>query len=925
MNRGLCSLLALVLVGATSADAQLPTSELLNVIPPGGAAGSTVDLSIDGSNLEEPGTLVFSAEGFKVTPVMSAPTPLTGKTWQDPKRFKVEIPVSVKPGTYHVRFSGAFGVSSSLPFVVSNLKEVVEVAGNNEPAKAMPLNAGELVNGKTDEGKPDIYSIEAKAGETIAVECLAGAIGSRLEPRLVLRTPEGRIALETAGGLSRDGYLTHKAGSDGTYLLAVIDFLTKGGNDYYYRLRRTGGMPGEAVFPPAVERGKEAMIRIGEREITVKAPEEGALRNDPAPAPWHVIEEGFEHEGAWIGIANAPVVVENETSDEPQPVAVPCEIAGRFTNRGDRDAYEFDGVKGKSYIIDVLSERTGRDIDAAFSVEKVTKNDKGEVTVANVASADDTANTSGGKALPLTTRDPSLRVNADADARYRVTIWDNFGGFSDDHSYRMRISEPKPDFRLIAKPKYEFPDKKKLVNASPVLRKGSAVSFDVYALRVDGFEGEVALGIEGVPEGVDIVGDKSFPAKDLHSRITLIENGAKAPWNGSVKITGKAKIGEKEVVRIAVPVQLAKSVNDYDREMVEMRTGGNFVVSILDEAYPLEVKAEVQGPLVSSLGATLEIPVKLTRTGQFKGNVKVRPINLPGMAKAPELNLDPKKDGGTLKIVFNTANNNKFAPGHHNFLLQADGTATLEMRKQAKEEAENLKKESEKAAAELAAASKKAAETKKAAEAALANARKDTALTAEEKAKKISEGEKAIADATAAATAAAEKSKNAEAEKKAFADRAKTLADRWKKKDYKLVTWSAPLQLKLESCPVRFSGDIAPQSLAPGSKGALPVKVERLYGFADSVSVTLELPEPSKKALVPEALVIAKETAEGSMPVGIKPEAAPGDYPAKLVAKVKFNGMDLKTEKDVVFKVTPPAPAPAPAEPKPDPAAPAAQ
>ena len=51
---------AVLSVCAQLATAQLPTARLLSVFPPGGAAGSSVEVTVAGSDLDEAAALVFS-------------------------------------------------------------------------------------------------------------------------------------------------------------------------------------------------------------------------------------------------------------------------------------------------------------------------------------------------------------------------------------------------------------------------------------------------------------------------------------------------------------------------------------------------------------------------------------------------------------------------------------------------------------------------------------------------------------------------------------------------------------------------------------------------------------------------------------------------------------------------------------------------
>ena len=60
------------------------------------------------------------------------------------------------------------------------------------------------------------------------------------------------------------------------------------------------------------------------------------------------------------------------------------------------------------------------------------------------------------------------------------------------YGYRLRISAPRPDFEL------------RIVPSSINVAAGATLPLTVYALRRDGFSGEITLGIEGHVAGIHI-------------------------------------------------------------------------------------------------------------------------------------------------------------------------------------------------------------------------------------------------------------------------------------------------------------------------------------------------------------------------------------------------------------------------------------
>jgi hypothetical protein len=109
-----------------------------------------------------------------------------------------------------------------------------------------------------------------------------------------------------------------------------------------------------------------------------------------------------------------------------------------------------------------------------------------------------------------------------------------------DFSYRLRIGPPQPDFELRVVPSG--------VNA----RAGMNVPVTVYALRRDGFAGDIRLALKGAPAGFSLTGGL-LPAGEDKVRVTLTVPAAPLDKAVSLHLEGEAKIGGHDVRHAAVP------------------------------------------------------------------------------------------------------------------------------------------------------------------------------------------------------------------------------------------------------------------------------------------------------------------------------------------------------------------------------------
>ncbi len=153
----------------------------------------------------------------------------------------------------------------------------------------------------------------------------------------------------------------------------------------------------------------------------------------------------------FLGYATAPVVAETEPNDDaakPQVVSVPCEFAGHFNRRGDDDWIAFDAHKGDVFWLEMMAQRLGQAADPYLLLQRVTKNDKGEVQASDIQELDDATKNIGGFSYKTATDDPSVRFDVPEDGRYRVLIRNLDPGTRDDPRklYRLSIRRPAPIF-----------------------------------------------------------------------------------------------------------------------------------------------------------------------------------------------------------------------------------------------------------------------------------------------------------------------------------------------------------------------------------------------------------------------------------------------------------------------------------------------
>jgi len=346
---------ALILISAGAAhlsmQAELPLIRLSTLFPPGGRAGTTVEVAVVAADLDETNELHFSHTNITAKPKLSEKT---GEP--DPNRFLVTIGADVPPGGYEARVVGRFGVSNPRGFIVGDLTEITAPTTNHTPESAAEVALGTVVNGRSDANAMDYYRFSAKKGQRVLIECVAKDIDSRMDDTLILYD-EGGQELERQ---RRGGLLDFMAPADSRFIVGVSDFIYRGGEEYFYRLTIGAGPHLDFIFPPSGLVGTKDRYVLYGRNLPGGAPANGLfidgkplerldveieLPGDPAPRrnppaslalkPAEAVLDGIEYRlrgehavssPVWLSFATAPVVTEQEPNSQPeqaQPVAVP--------------------------------------------------------------------------------------------------------------------------------------------------------------------------------------------------------------------------------------------------------------------------------------------------------------------------------------------------------------------------------------------------------------------------------------------------------------------------------------------------------------------------------------------------------------------------------------------------------------------------
>lgn len=654
---------------------ELAATRLLTLFPAGGKVGSTVEVVITGQDLEEVKELRFSHGAI------SAQTNGTNK-------FTVSIPDSVQPGTYDVRVVGKNGASNPRLFSVGLLAELGEEKQSAESPQNVSLPS--TVNGRTEANTIDYFRFTAKKGERILVRCEAQELESKLEPVITLLDVAGRESGRSRSG----GVLDHRVREDGELQVRLHDVLYRGGPEYFYRLSigtfphidfvlpiatADNGKTKYAIYGRNLLGGKAVEGRPGleqiEREISLNDPGLRPARpRHPAQAGLDLMEYRVKNDQGIsqpiiLLLPDARVVSEDEpnsTAATAQKITLPCEIAGQFYPKRDRDWFTFEAKKGESYWIELISARLGLPTDPFLVVQRVTTNGASDVLEMN-----DFDSNLGGVEFNTTSRDPSAKLEVKEDGVYRLQVRDLFTQAERNLAlvYQLKIRPATPDFKLVALPPSPLPSKKDakdLPISTTTLRRGETMPIKVVAFRREGFTGPIELSIEGLPPGLSALGSKIEAGKNAGVILLQAKEDAGSLIT-KIKILGKAEVAGASVTREAQSVNLSWGVTDPANEPVLSRGNDEYLVSMTGEMAPMRIVSAEEKTWETNAGAKIKIPLRIERDGEFTANFKLKPYGLPALESAAEIDVDGKSTNAVFDLDLSKQ---KLEPGSYYFTLQ---------------------------------------------------------------------------------------------------------------------------------------------------------------------------------------------------------------------------------------------------------------
>jgi len=464
-------------------------------------------------------------------------------------------------GAREIRLVAARGVTNPLVFHIGQVPEVarkpmkicpLQVLGKEHLArrKRPPEEEEERItvpctmNGQIASGEVNRYRFEAKQGQRLVISArarqlipyIADAVPGWFQPVMTLHDANGKeVAFNDDFRFKPDPTVYYEVPEDGEYVLTITDAIYRGREDFVYRVT-VGEVPFvTSIFPLGGRVGEPVSIEINGWNL-----DNTKVTPPPQDAPpgVHLIaanKDGFTSNRVPFALDTLPECFDREPNDDPsqaQKVERPIIVNGRADRPDDWDVFAIEGRAGETIVAEVQARRLDSPMDSMLKITDAA----GKLLALNDDRFDP------GSGVNTHHADSYLMVELPTDGTYFVHLGDTARNGGEEYAYRLRISAPRPDFEL------------RVVPSGAGLRSNGAAGLSVYAIRKDGFDGDIKLSLKDPLEGFTSWAVTLPKTKDM-VRFSVKTSLASTDDPVTPVIAGRAVIDQQEVAHEAVPAE----------------------------------------------------------------------------------------------------------------------------------------------------------------------------------------------------------------------------------------------------------------------------------------------------------------------------------------------------------------------------------
>ena len=491
---------------------------------------------VDGMTIEE---LEYWAAQYG-DPKKRQPNPAIAET----ALLEISVAPDAAPGWRDLRLVTPAGLTNPLRFYVGALPEIPEREPNDRAFSVPPVEIPAVFNGQILPGDRDRFALRLRKGQRLVVEVraralipyLADAVPGWFQAVLALRDSTGKeVAYADDFRFDPDPVLLYEIPDDGDYELEVHDALYRGREDFVYRIT-AGELPFVThIYPLGGRTEEKATVSLSGWNLSSTKTVLDTVPGSSIMRQGTLYDKALPSNSFSYAVDTLPETEQREPNDsasKPQRIDIPAVVNGVIERPDDVDIYRFEGHAGQRIVAEVMARRVNSPLDSLLRLTDAS----GRVLAWN----DDHEDQENG--LVTHQADSCLTAELKEDGAYLLQISDTQHNGGAAYAYRLRASQPRPDFALRVTPS--------CVNLPP----GRDAVLCVHALRRDGFDGAIDLSLKEAPPGFTLSGAR-IPAGHDSIRMTLRAPRQVPDSVLPLRIQGSAGIDGVRVCRDAVPAE----------------------------------------------------------------------------------------------------------------------------------------------------------------------------------------------------------------------------------------------------------------------------------------------------------------------------------------------------------------------------------
>jgi hypothetical protein len=538
------SALGLPVEGATKKPPRTPA--LISVSPLGSRQGSLVEAYVRGKDLDGVSAVYFDSNKLhgRIKKIEQAELPEQPSKGQGPESEKtargfritveVQIDATTPVGSYMLRIVTPDGISDALPFLICSEPVVSGMESPHyRPDPAQAVNLPAVINGTMSrDGATDYYAVEAAKNQELVFEGISrpaftpSSVGNGFPVDIALYDPTGswfdprqvtQLANKdqsTPGIVPSHPLLKFRFPKQGRFLVGVSSSDGKGGPDFPYQLRIA-----PASSPTIFSRLENNSLQAGRKEWvernfrrelepdrllalwsrTIRAENSAGVDSsisavNLASSNQQAGEEGSQGEPRNPG-SKAVIIEEKEPNDAPSQavgVSIPAIIEGTIDHPNDVDSFKFKAKRGESLAFEIETPDATIPI---FNPRLDVMDQNGQEFLTNIWKR-----ISRNFSFYMKSLEPKTIYTFKLDGQYCLQIRDATFRYGDS-SFKYRILV-RPQVPHVG----EIEVKEDHVNLVP----GEATKLNVVTGQEEGFTGDIAITVEGLPSGVS-----AFPGTEV--------------------------------------------------------------------------------------------------------------------------------------------------------------------------------------------------------------------------------------------------------------------------------------------------------------------------------------------------------------------------------------------------------------------------